>query len=47
MVPPDCFLNCKAVPPTVETAVRLINFGLLLSLSPSKAVENPAIVCLM
>ncbi len=38
-------MNCKAVPPTVEIAVTLINLGFLLSLSPSKAVEKPAIVC--
>ena len=45
MVAPDSFLNCKAVPPTVETAVTLTNLGLLFTLSPSKAVEKPSIVC--
>ena len=45
MVAPDCFLNCKAIPPTVETAVTFVNVGLLLSLSPSKAVEKSSILC--
>jgi hypothetical protein len=40
-------LNCKAVPPTVDTAVMLLNSGLPLSLSPSKTVEKPATVCEM
>ena len=44
MVPPDCFLNCNAVPPTVETAVMFSKVGLALSLSPSNTVEKPATV---
>ena len=47
MVAPDCFLNCKAVPPTEETAVILLNLGFPLSLSPSKTVEKPETVCVM
>ncbi|WCC45065.1 hypothetical protein PJW08_02145 [Tenacibaculum finnmarkense] len=45
MVAPDSFLNCKAVPFTLETAVKLINLGLLFALSPSKAVEKPSLEC--
>jgi hypothetical protein len=44
MVPPDCFLNCKAVPPTVEIAVKFTNCGFPFTLSPSKAVEKPETV---
>ena len=44
MVAPDSFLNCKAVPPTVEIAVILLNFGFPFTLSPSKTVEKPAMV---
>jgi hypothetical protein len=44
MVPPEVFLNCSAIPPTVETAVILVNVGFPLSLSPSKAVEKPLTV---
>jgi hypothetical protein len=47
MVAPDSFLNCKAVPPTVETAVILLKFGFPLSLSPSKTVEKPETVCVI
>ena len=47
MVAPDSFLNCKAVPPTVDIAVTFINLGLLFTLSPSKAVEKPSFVCEM
>ena len=44
IVAPDCFLNCRAVPPTLETAVTLLNLGFPLSLSPSKTVEKPDMV---
>ncbi len=44
MVPPEVFLNCSAIPPTVETAVILVNVGFAFSLSPSKTVENPGSV---
>ena len=44
IVAPEVFLNCNPVPPTVEIEVKFTNWGLPLSLSPSKAVEKPATV---
>lgn len=42
--PPEVCLNCKAVPPTEETAVIFVNVGFAFTLSPSKTVENPGLV---
>ena len=44
IVAPDIFLNCNAVPPKVDTAVKFVIVGLLLSPSASIAVENPSLL---